>query len=80
MLISLHHREVKENVVTEGMLFVINTDYIEAIHPTPQYKTAHSNIYTISSPDEPYYVFESISEIKRIIDFETNPNFWNKIL
>ena len=70
MLISLHHREVKENVVTEGMFFIINTDYIEAIHPTHQYKTAHSNIYTISSPDEPYYVFESISEIKRIIDDE----------
>lgn len=68
MLISLHHREVKENVVTKGMVFVINTDHIETIHPTPQYKTAHSDIYTISRPEEPYCVFESIWEIGRIID------------
>lgn len=67
MLISLHFREVKKNVVTQGEPFLINVNHIEMIRPTPQYKTAHSDIFTLSDSENPCSVFESIYEIQTMI-------------
>ena len=67
MLISLHFREVKKNVVTQGEPFLINVNHIKIIRPTPQYKTAHSDIFTLSGSENSYSVFESIYEIQTMI-------------
>ncbi len=64
MLITLHFREVRKNVVTRGGPFLINVDHIEVVRPTPQYETGHSDIFTSSDPENPYPVFESIDEVQ----------------
>jgi hypothetical protein len=64
MLITLHFREVRKNVVTRGEPFLINVDHIEVVRPALQYETGHSDIFTSSDPTEPYPVFESFDEIK----------------
>ena len=64
MLITLHFREVRKNVVTRGEPFLINVDHIEVVRPALQYETGHSDIFTSSDPIEPYPVFESIDEVQ----------------
>lgn len=64
MLIKLHFREVRKNVVTRGEPFLINVNHIEAVRPTPQYETGHSDIFTSSDSENPYPVFESIDEVQ----------------
>nr|DAH80652.1 MAG TPA: Flagellar and Swarming motility protein [Caudoviricetes sp.] len=67
MLITLHFREVRKNVVTRGKPFLINIDHIEVVIPALQYETKHSDIFTSSDPIEPYLVFESFDEVKTMI-------------
>lgn len=74
MLISLHFREVKRNVVTQGEPFLINVNHIEMIRPTSQYKTVHSDIFTSNNPENLYPVFETINKIQTMIsDLVSNP-------
>ncbi|MGM0149011.1 hypothetical protein [Enterococcus sp. AZ162] len=67
MLITLHFREVKNRVVTQGEPFLINVDHIEVVRPTAQYETSHSDIFTPSDPTEQYPVFESMNEVQTIV-------------
>lgn len=67
MLISLHFREFKKNVVTQGEPFLINVNHIEAVRPTPLYETRHSDIFTSSDSENPYPVFESIDEVQTMV-------------
>ena len=46
MLITLHFREVKNRVVKRGEPFLLNVNHIEAVRPTSQYETGHSDIFT----------------------------------
>lgn len=64
MLITLHFREVKNRVVKRGEPFLLNVNHIEAVRPTPQYETRHSDIFTSSDSENPYPVFESIDEVQ----------------